>query len=449
MQLKPFLAVLVGAIILMAFGFFDGYPIVTNDTGTYVNSGYNLIPPDDRPIFYGLFVRGASLQMSLWLPVFFQSLMLSFLIRLFFIKGLPGISNIRLAGIYMLISVFTLAGWYVSQVTPDIFVSITILAVIILLLFPLRGFEKAATWVILGVSILMHSSNYVMATGFALLLLLLGLRFASIRQHTRTLLAVLVLSIGSWLALCTSNYLGNKGFTSSNATHVFILGKWSENGILQKYLNESCTNQNYQICRFKDSLPQVAWEFHWKANSPVSQTGGWEANKTEYNKIIKEVLSSPKYYPLLIFKSMESAARQGVLLNIDGSYSLPWMIFDAGTPPFEAIKEHYGHELSEFSQSRQNVKTLNLEFINNGTTLILLGSLLVMLFLLPATLKNEAYQAYFFLILFLFLNAFITSNLSSINERLNSRVMWLVSFINFYFIYKSLIIKRNTQDCPV
>ncbi|MEZ4979591.1 MAG: hypothetical protein R2772_09875 [Chitinophagales bacterium] len=65
---------LLGPLLLLFPAFYNGYPLVYSDTGTYIQSGMEMLIPNDRPIFYGLFIRIFSLGFSLWLVIYIQAL---------------------------------------------------------------------------------------------------------------------------------------------------------------------------------------------------------------------------------------------------------------------------------------------------------------------------------------------------------------------------------------
>lgn len=52
---------LVGtAFLIIALAFFNRYPLVYSDTGTYIRSAFTLHPPVDRPIGYSLIIRAVT-----------------------------------------------------------------------------------------------------------------------------------------------------------------------------------------------------------------------------------------------------------------------------------------------------------------------------------------------------------------------------------------------------
>ena len=211
-----------------------------------------------------------------------------------------------------------------------------------------------------------------------------------------------------------------------------------ESGILKTYLEKACPVKQYNICNYKDNLPPVAWSFHWDANSPLQKTGGWDANRKEYNAIISDIFSRPKYYPFIAYKSLEATARQLVLYQVDGNYILPWAKFDEGTSPFTAIEKYFPHELNQLKTSRQNTKTFNIALIDATffLTMIISSILSLLVFSQISDNKKEFIQVLIVVVIFILLNAIVTASLSSVNARFNSRVFWIFPFLNTIIIYK-------------
>jgi hypothetical protein len=422
----------------MFFALFDNYPIVTADSGAYISSGFTMNPPIDRPIFYGLFIRLTSFGASLWLTVYAQCIIFAYVLIKFLKKAIIGISNLHLLVFLLFISFFTIGGWFASQLMPDIFVAIMILAVTNYLLFTNSLTEKIALIIIIFVSVLTHNSNYVIITVFSVALILCSVFIVKLKPFIRRALILFSIGVLSWTSLCFSNYLGGNGFSSSSSTHVFIMGKLVESGVLKVYLEKACPIKNYKICNYKDNLPTLAWTFHWDASSPVQKEGGWAANKEEYNTIIADIFSRPKYYPFLAYKSVEATARQLVLTQIDGNYILPWAIFDDGTAPFEAIEQYFPHELNEFKNSKQNIKTFNIPFYDNLFFMVLIITIIFCLLFYQRIYPENKFLGsvlVIFIVLIVF-NAFATAILSSVNARFNARVIWLIPFFSLILIYK-------------
>ena len=77
---SPYVVVTLATIISCLAAFYNQFPLVYPDTGTYINSGFMGEVPQDRPIFYGLFLRHISLHHSLWFVILAQAYFCSILI---------------------------------------------------------------------------------------------------------------------------------------------------------------------------------------------------------------------------------------------------------------------------------------------------------------------------------------------------------------------------------
>lgn len=430
---------IVCAIIFMIFALYNGYPIVMfGDTSTYLKSAFELNVPAERPIFYGLFIRLTSWGASIWLTIFIQCLILAYIVIRFIRYVLPDITQLRLIAIVAVIALATISSWYAGQVMPDIFSPVLFMAMFLYLLARNSTGESILLLFIILLSTVVHNSHYVIATIFVVGLLLAGLlnksRWAHFRKKSLHLLAVVILS---WCSLFMSNIIAGNGFTTARAQHVFLMGKLAESGVLKTYLDASCPVKNYDICAYKEEIPPVAWEFVWDVeHSPVFKAGGWDSTKEEYNTIIKDIVSRPKYWPFLLYKSVEATFRQVILLNIDEAEELPWRRIEKGDPMYNVIYKYFPHEVNEFMVTRQNQKTLNIPFYDGVYVIVLLVTSFIVMMFIEQKYKADAQLIYGLLIYFLLLNAAATATFGNVLSRLNSRAIWLLPMVNILWIYR-------------
>lgn len=453
-HLQKLLPVIAGAFIFMIFALYNKYPIVSGDATCYLDSAFNFTVPGERPVFYGLFIRLTSLGITVWGPVVAQCLLLSYLCIRFIRSILPQLPDLRVLAILLLVSMGTIAGWYVGQILPDIFTAILFLALYLYLRADNTRLQSIFLLGVIYTAIVVHYSHYMIATVFVGLLLLAAWGYKSwLRPLRKKLLQLLALTLFCWLSLFTSNLVGGKGFVSSSSSHVFLMGKLAESGLLKQYLDDACPVKNYKICAYKDSLPPVAWEFVWDgAHSPVFKTGGWEANRTEYRAILGDIVSKPRYWPVMLYKSLGATLRQVVLCNIDESEELHWIKYEKDHPLYQALARYFPYEINGFTYARQNVKILNIVFYDEVYVVVLLLSSFACMLLLRGDLKKTAGRVYFLLILYLFVNAFATATFGNVLTRLNSRDIWLLPMANIVFIYASVKArtgkKENTASLP-
>jgi hypothetical protein len=424
--------VLLAGILLCYMGFYNRFPLVFPDCGTYIGSGCDLYIPLDRPIFYGLFVRHISLLTSLWLVIWAQGTLLA-LILFYYFKYLSGTARFRFYYVLYvtLITFFTAASFNVSQLIPDIFTPISILSLGLLLFAGnMKKRDIVMTSIIFVYSIAVHNSHLFINILLLLIFTIIYL-FRKFRQQLtvfslslKRILFTWVMIIFSWLMVCTVNASLGAGFRNSGSGHVFMMSRLLNMGILELYLKENCLSHHYKICEYKDKMP---WDFIWDwRNSPLYKFGdGWKSQevKDEYNAIIRDILTTPRYCNIFIVKSIESTAKQFFCFSAgDGPY-----LDDKDNPAYTAIAGHYKVSLKEFLVSRQHGRELDLKMTETLQKYLLAISLFFCIaFLLFPRLAGKYKWIILFIILGMLMNAFICGTLSDVVERYQTRVVWLI-----------------------
>ena len=247
MKLKTYTSfywILLSALLLMAAALYNGFPLVTSDTGIYIASGFHHFVPNDRPIVYGLFVRHSSLASSLWFTVALQAIIMSCMLWQVINKFSTGtLTNVEKFCIVALISVLGSIGWYTSQIMPDIFTPIGVFA-FLMLLFPAKS--KTPTIfnsILLLLSSLVHNSNLIIFSIMVVALIIYGFfskSFQSGLLSFRKSLFVFLLISSSWIIAPAINYAVDGDYRLTGSPHVFLLAKNVENGIIDKYLDKNC-----------------------------------------------------------------------------------------------------------------------------------------------------------------------------------------------------------------
>lgn len=444
-SLKSFFLFLLASFIFMIFALYNGFPLVMGDTAAYLDSGYKLSAFAERPIFYGLFVRFTSLEMSVWLAIWVQCMLLAHLLIRLVRFLVPQIPALHLIGILLVISLGTISSWYAGQLSPDALTPILALAVFNFLFLNNSKAQKAFLIVLIFYATVVHFSHYLLLT----LLTVSLLAFVFIVKKYRTgyllkSLVLLVVSVAAWLGLMSSNYLTGNGFVTSKASPVFLMGKLSESGILKMYLEKACPTKNYAICQYKYGLPPVAWDFVWDDRFYIkSDSVNAVASQKEYKTILGDICSRPKYLGLMAYKSIEATARQVILTNIDEGEERAGTKYEENHQLFKQMGKHFPHEINQFVSSRQNKGTLNYSFYDEVYVIVLLLSTLFVLFGIDPKTREKAFPVYLFFLCFILLNAFATATFANVLSRLNSRAIWLFPMLNIVFVYLFCIKKQK------
>lgn len=419
-----FLFVVIGAVVLMIDSFYNGYPLVYSDTSTYIATGFELETPFDRPITYGLFLRFASLNgLTLWGVIFFQALILSFLIFQL-VKLIVGVKSFQKYGLIAIIilSLFTGLSWTVSQIMPDVFTSIGLLSVVLILKGNYENRKLIIFYLIFFISVGMHMSHVLLFSLIIILIFIFSKLFFKIderRNANKQLLSMLILSIAAIITM---------GSALSKSKHVFFMGSMVEQGILKQYLDENCNNSSYKLCTYKDSLPNNFNEFVWNKNSPLYKIG-WKESKKEFNQIITATLTQPKYIVLHIKQSLKMSFRQLLHFGIgDGNG-----VFLNGTLLFERISKYFPQEVNQYTHSKQSKSELNVvtpfNFFFPFFLLTTIICFLILLVIRKLSFKSPMNLLCFSFISLILLSAWDCGTFSMVADRFGSKLIWLIPFL--------------------
>jgi hypothetical protein len=418
--------ILFGALILCTSAFLNKFPFVYPDTGTYLRSGFEDFLSDDRPIFYGIFASHVSLASSLWLVILAQGLLVSWLVHrtLAFMLIRPMAQKLFCA-IIVLLTLTTHLSDTVSILIPDIFTPIAILCLANLLLDErISRRSMVALSITFVFSMMVHLSNLMVIAGT---LIILGIWWIASKKTRgliagRRLILAGISAIAALILVPTLHYaIGNK-FQFSRGGHVFMMNHLLETGILEEFLHANCEQRNYRICEFRDNM---GWDFLWNPESPVHRTGGWEANREEYNKIIKEVVTTPRHAIMLFQKGIEYSAIQFFYINTEP----PWVQLQESAPYYQ-MEAHFKHNMREYHSSRQNNSRLRADLTND---LQLIVTILSWGFLFILFMQRQAFAAIptvfwnmlIVITLAIVINCILCANLSTIDPRFQVRVVWL------------------------
>lgn len=417
----------IAALLLCYMGFYNGFPIVDSDTGAYIFSGFTNTVKEDRPIIYGLFLRHISLAESLWLVIFVQSLILSYSLYLFF-RYFAKTQQFTLyfMGFLLTIILFTGASVTVSQLMPDVFTSV------LMLLFMVLFFGENVSrrhQVIAGILFLLamgvHNSHYAIIGLFLIVATIIAL-VCKIRKKTafiswKKLGMAWSFLVAAWLLVCTVHAsLGSK-FALSRGTHVFTMSRLIDMGIINPYLDEVCATKNYKLCPYKDNFP---WDFIWDyEHSPLYKTGGWLDNEEEFNAIIGDVLTRPKYLKQYLIRSFEASIEQFFTFTVGPNNPLL-----EGSSPHISINRFYHNQVKEFFATKQAVGILKYDWLNNLQAVFILVCLFIYVILLYSGVLDKNTRIMLWVLLALvFANAFVCGALSGVVARYQARVIWLVA----------------------
>ncbi len=423
----------LGALFCIMDAFYNGFPLTYSDTSTYIISGFGLDMPMDRPIVYGILLRIFSLNgLSLYLVVFFQSVILSYLIITLVHLLIKSKYSLELGLLLVIIlSLLTGLSWTCSQLMADIFTPIALLSLVLIVNYNFKKGESILLYVIYTISIATHLSHIVLFV--VILLFTYIIKFFFIQKSHWRLYNLRI----AYLFVLTISTIVTMGSAMSKSKHVFFMGAMAEQGILKQYLYDVCGEKKYKLCSYKDSLPEKGWQFVWNEDSPLYKIGGWKEAKPECDEIIHETLTKPKYIYMHIMASLKATGSQLLLFKI-GDGNGP---FNKGTRLHERVSTYFPSDLYLYENAKQNSSKLDFVSILNTlfTFIIALSVLVIIVLLFNKQIRNNKNLLFIVSLLIgsIFINAWDCGTFANAIDRLGCKMIWLFPLSAFILLINS------------
>lgn len=422
-------AVVVAALVLVWPGFWNGYPLVFADTGTYLGQALLVYLGWDRPPFYSAFLLATHWRLTLWGPMLAQGAIVAHLLGLALrVLGRP--NPWLLVAVAAALSVLTGLPWLTAQLIPDVFTGVVVLALWLL------GFKNASLsegerlWLLLLATgaIACHQSHVPLALGLAfcgaaMLLAYRGATAAAIGTARMTVPVVL-----ATIALVAVNLAGHGRASPSPFGSVFLATRLIYDGPGMDLLRRTCPDAGWRLCPMLDRMGPHHNAFLWEPASPLhSELGGPKAWAAEASAIVSAVVrEAPGTVALRV---LGNTLEQFRLLDT-GDGLEPWR----GVPgPEPLIARFFPRELDRFLSGRQQQGSLlpdaqGLAPLHRAAALCGLLALLA----LPLVLRRRIGLAGLALVVLVLAaavgNAAITGGLSGPAVRYQARLAWLFAF---------------------
>jgi hypothetical protein len=204
-----------------------------------------------------------------------------------------------------------------------------------------------------------------------------------------------------------------------------------DGGILKPYLDETCPTKDYRLCAYKENLNTDPNHFLWEPGSPAQLEGGWKAVKPEYNRIVGDIHSHPKYLWMRVQNSARFTVRQASVFGVgDGNWS-----FGEGSHVHRAVQSYAPRDERAYLAARQHTFTGNaleaLRPVNRYLYIVVITSAVALTVML-LVVRRKFSPALRFFILFtvagIVLNLWNCATFAQVNGRYGCRVMWMIPF---------------------
>lgn len=426
-----FIYLILGTLLAVWPALYNGFPLIYSDSGTYMVTSVTLESPMDRPLFYGIFLRITAMQAILWIPLFVQGLLTAWLLQRTLRTAVPAAGSVLHTVLFLVLCFLTGLPWYASQIMPDMFTPL--IALLLYLVYYDRNAGRGIKifyYILLFASSGMHLSNVLIA-GIMIALHALVFPRKTLRNiaglRTNALLATGTLSL-TVLAHSFFTYQQFGVFRPSINSDLFIAAKCFETPLMKTYMRENPHHISIPFREQADSIPDSPMGFLWGGESPLNAPGVDRiAISKQFGPVIRDMLSIPKYRRMFLWQSLEGTWQQLQYHRV-GCGLISYREF---SPPQYAIESYFETELGQYKHARQYTNKYGLEdnyhqYISEWV--FFLSLIIILTGLLFRTIRRHQGALILLMISCVAANAFVTASLANIYDRLQGRVVWLLTF---------------------
>lgn len=416
---------------------YNRYPLFYPDSMTYIQDGalaaravflhkfagyYGM-----RSLIYSLGILPFHWGISPWPIVALQSLLTAYVLWLLVRSILPQRTAMWYLLLIAVLSMLTSLSWFISLVMPDILGALLYLCAFLLVFARerLSRFDCVALGMIAWWSAASHATHLILLAGLCVLLVLLRVLW---RQEMRgrwrgilELAGIALLAAVAQLALNTYLY----GQPSLNGDRPpFLMARLIADGPGRWFLEHNCPQINLVTCDFVRDLPDDSDAFIW-AEDGIWQNADDDARKRMLHEELPFVLATLRAYPraqLLI-----SARNSRDQLRAIGLYDL-----DASDYVLSEFDKTFPGERQRYLDGRQAKNLMPLEFFSSVQKWAVIASLGVIAAFTVVLWRQRPFRLLglgVVIVSVVAANAFVTGALSTVEDRYESRVIWLLPLL--------------------
>ncbi len=412
----------LAALLMLWPALLNGYPLVFADTGTYLSQAIDHSLSWDRPVFYSFFLLALHMQLTTWPAAAAQALLAAWLLHLLRRCVFPNTPGWWLVPVVAVLCVATPLPWFASQLMPDVFTGLLVIALALLIAVPAR-LGRRERFLLTGFgafAVAIHASHLPLALGLIAVLVPLRRWLGADGPLGRAGLArVLAVPALATCALIGVNLIGHGRAAIAPFGNVFLLARVLYDGPGLDALDKYCPAAGWRLCAYVGQFPGDSDRFLWSASSPLQRAGGARLVSAEADAIVAAALRDE---PGREVRAFAANVLSQVTRFATGDGLDPWL---ATVRPVIARAFPAG-ELAAYDAARQSRGVLAIPAglravhrIAAVAGLAALGALLLVRRRDPVALVAVA------ILLALLGNAVITGGLSAPHDRYQARLIWL------------------------
>lgn len=417
MRNKTFIIILVSTLILSIPAILNGHPFMFNDSIEYLSSNRVIFRSPIYTIFGNLGINFGTTWAVLIAQTFLTSICL-YIFAKYFIKEYTSSKFLVIIG---LLTAFSSLPNFTGFIMADIFTPLSFIIVYIFA-FKAKELSKLESLFLMALGIFCftaHVANIIINIGF---ILFLGIaKFFSKNIIIRT--PVLLTSFSALLLIFINGAYFNS-YSISPSGSVFMMANLSQDGLVQKYLKNNCSEKKYEFCNYIEDIPLSSDAFLWTADSALYKMNGFAGAYPEAKIIVKETIKNyPIEFGLMAYNRFSAALKTHT----------PYMEIKRWTV-FPEVRERYKNRFGEKAhanlmnslQMRDKMPIEAFKILNNIVMTLSLGLIFIFLFYYTFKFNPKALVLVGSFVVFTLINTFICSVTSGVFDRYQARVTWLL-----------------------
>jgi hypothetical protein len=427
---------------------YNRYPVLYPDSISYLRGGRLVARAiflhefstnyGGRSLIYALGILPMHWNITPWPVVALNAFLTAYLIWLVIRSIAPRRTVMSYFALLIPLSLFTSLSWFVSLIMPDILGPVLYLSIYLLVFAgeTISPRERLAVVIIAWWAVASHITHLILASGLcALLVAILVLRRQPVHRWLggiSKVAMIILLAAAAHLALHTYLY-GRPSLTGRRPP--FLMARVIADGPGRWYLQQHCGEVKFTICdhvleiRSDMSSDDFLWEQHgiWESASPTTQER-LRAEETSF------VLASLRTYP---------RAELAIAASNFWEQLRTFALWGYGPDPWisEAFDRALPGARSRYLQTRQAQGALPGEFSTTAQTWMVitaLGLIGALTALRWRHLSPRLVGLTVIIVSITIANAFVTGVFSVVEDRFQSRVIWLQPLLAGLFILEWL-----------
>ncbi len=434
-------AVVAGAILMLWPAILNGYPLLYPDSISYLGDGRPLARilllhgPKGylamRSEFYSLGILPFHWNGTAWPVVAIHALLTSYgiwlVVRSLAVRSSTRRTELQFLALIALVSLTTSLGWYVCFIMPDILGPVLYLS-IYLLVFAREVLSARERWAVAAIAwwaMASHSTHLMLAAGVCILLgLLLLLRWPPMHRRGRGVAGVAaIILLGAAAQMALHGYLYGEPTLNGNRMP-YLTARIVADGPGRWYLQQHCGELQWAICAWAGSLPDTDDDFLW-ADGGVWQSASSDAQQRMLREEMPLLLATVRAYPRAQMQHSLANFREEL-----SNFGL-WDFTPNAWMESEIDKVLPGTRVV-YLRTRQAQGRLPVEFFSTVQQWVVTASALAIVAGLPLLWLRRRWQLLglaAIIVPVVIANAFVTSVLSEVDSRYQSRVIWLIPLV--------------------